>query len=491
MDVQFETSPETELICAALVAVQGKLANPERNRRVAVDGTPGRPGYEFAYATLDRILLLLRTANAKQGLALVQMPTVANSRRVLLTRLVHRSGQWMQSVFPLPNTDDVNAFASALTVVRRNVLCALYGIHAAEDDDGATAMGVSQTIVDGEATAPPTDEVVQAGRRAYVALARVLKGDPFDAPAALRAWTEHAETLRKMGYEETTAGVAIDLTDRIEQALKGQDFVAASVWRGALDAGDRASIMVYALRWHIHAERDQAVSAELAEAMRAFLDQQAHRLGATLPTFTDAPPSEAEDAPAPEPPLEEDESPPQEMFVLRDEHGDPIESYASLVAWEDAFMRLIEQLARSGHLTEELRLRIEEQNSRYLAKEPAAAPPEATEGAPPEPLEDDPGMRWRRRPTPPEDEIQTATPPAPPPFLPVPIELPRSATGVVNLRDLDRLLAETLQACPTESALDDWAEAQAIYGSQPNTVRVRFTRAIAVRRAALQAPHDG
>ncbi len=134
-------SSDIAQIAAALVRAQAALANPPRNRSVQVRTKAGSI-YTFRYATLDKIRETIREPLGGNGLCVLQ-PIVSTQRGpVLVTRLLHESGQWMECEIPLPTLgDSLQDFGSAITYVRRYAVSAMLNITADEDDDGNTAEG--------------------------------------------------------------------------------------------------------------------------------------------------------------------------------------------------------------------------------------------------------------------------------------------------------------------------------------------------------------
>ena len=134
-------------LAAALARAQGSITNPERNRTVKVKGTSAKGHdfhYDFKYATLDAIINAVKSPLADNALAYTQILTLdQRGKYVLVTRLIHSSGQWLESVTPLLGIDDARnqEFGSALTYMRRYALTALLGIAADEDDDANAADG--------------------------------------------------------------------------------------------------------------------------------------------------------------------------------------------------------------------------------------------------------------------------------------------------------------------------------------------------------------
>ena len=118
------------------------------------------------YSTLTAVWDACREALTANGLAVVQMPMMAEEGWLgLETRLMHSSGQQVSSVFkapiqiPLnregkPTLTEVQAYGSAITYMRRYALASMVGVVADEDGDGHT---------DGH-TAPRSQNAPQASR---------------------------------------------------------------------------------------------------------------------------------------------------------------------------------------------------------------------------------------------------------------------------------------------------------------------------------------
>lgn len=151
------TSTDIGDISKALSAAQGELTNPVKNREVTVRPREGMP-YSFAYATLDSILDLVRPVLAKHSLALLQVvePRVENNGQQVTTRLLHASGQWIETSLPIQVEGNGNQkFGSALTYGRRYSIIALLALAAEEDDDGNAADGNEVQPQQGRQQPPP------------------------------------------------------------------------------------------------------------------------------------------------------------------------------------------------------------------------------------------------------------------------------------------------------------------------------------------------
>jgi hypothetical protein len=121
------TEPTPDL-AAALARAQGEFENPTKDRT--------NPHFRNKYATLDSMQTATRPILAKHGLSVVQLPTPAPS---LITRLMHSSGQSVQSETPMPASLKPQEYGSALTYMRRYAYAAILNITADEDDDAEAA----------------------------------------------------------------------------------------------------------------------------------------------------------------------------------------------------------------------------------------------------------------------------------------------------------------------------------------------------------------
>jgi hypothetical protein len=130
-------------IASALAKAQGQMTNPPKTKTANI----GK--YKYRYADLAEIIEHVRPVLSKHDLAVSQLIQTGDST-ILVTRLLHASGQYLQCTYPLPKSAPAQDMGSALTYARRYSLCAILGIAADEDDDGAKAQ-------DSEANAPKAD----------------------------------------------------------------------------------------------------------------------------------------------------------------------------------------------------------------------------------------------------------------------------------------------------------------------------------------------
>ena len=125
------TSEKTESLYKALFQSTQELQTLKK------DAT----GYGYKYLTLEAIIDYVKPILARHGLFYVQMVgSTENGNIGLTTRIIHESGEWMESAASIPLTDmkGVNksqAAGAAITYLRRYSLTALLGL-AENDTDG-------------------------------------------------------------------------------------------------------------------------------------------------------------------------------------------------------------------------------------------------------------------------------------------------------------------------------------------------------------------
>jgi|694.fasta_scaffold30152_12 hypothetical protein len=128
-----------ELAAALAKAVPGFLPLV-RNRvsHFAKKGPDGKPIPD--YADLAQCHKSAAKSLAEQGLAVVQTLTNnSEGEMVLCTQLLHSSGQYIESLIPIKQATSPQQMAASITYARRTAYCAMLGLAADDDDDGATA----------------------------------------------------------------------------------------------------------------------------------------------------------------------------------------------------------------------------------------------------------------------------------------------------------------------------------------------------------------
>lgn len=134
-------------IAAALMAFQAEASNISKDAE--------NPHFKSRFATLDATIESTRANLAKHGLSYTQTCESDPSGPILVTTLMHSSGEYIISRMPLLLIkQDMQSFGSAWSYGRRYALQAILGL-AATDDDGNEA-----------STAPKSEFPKPAGKMA-------------------------------------------------------------------------------------------------------------------------------------------------------------------------------------------------------------------------------------------------------------------------------------------------------------------------------------
>ena len=129
-----KTSEHIGHLAAALATAQGKFRNPDKNKTAKI---PLKAGgfYTYNYADLPIIFDCARDALSENGLSHLSSMVLEEKGPVLSMRLIHSSGEWVESDYPLPGNVDDKGLAASMTYGRRYLFSALTGLAADEDTD--------------------------------------------------------------------------------------------------------------------------------------------------------------------------------------------------------------------------------------------------------------------------------------------------------------------------------------------------------------------
>lgn len=119
-----------------------------QSRMRTVDKSASNPFFKSRYTPLEDIVDSIRPHLKELGLSFTQGGVPQGEKIVLSTLVMHKSGQWIESFFPLDALPDKNgavtpqAWGSASSYARRYGLQAALGITTGDvDDDGNLASG--------------------------------------------------------------------------------------------------------------------------------------------------------------------------------------------------------------------------------------------------------------------------------------------------------------------------------------------------------------
>ena len=120
-------------VATALAKAQAELSNPEKTLTATIAAKNGER--TFRYASLASGLDIVRKCLGHHEIAVMQTTAVDQGQITLTTLLVHASGEWVSSLWPVCSAGEPSAQVkgAALTYARRYALFTLVGI-AGEDD---------------------------------------------------------------------------------------------------------------------------------------------------------------------------------------------------------------------------------------------------------------------------------------------------------------------------------------------------------------------
>lgn len=172
-------------ITPALIKAQGEFA-PAVKAKV-------NPHFKSKYVPLDVVIDAIAEPLRNNGIAILQQTDIQDARTVLVTRLIHESGEWIAGRYPVhPVKADPQGEGSALTYARRYALMALVGIAPEDDDGNAAVKAAEKTAAEDKGKADTLrDSLAKAGDRAALdQVAARIAESKFDAATA--------QTLREL-----------------------------------------------------------------------------------------------------------------------------------------------------------------------------------------------------------------------------------------------------------------------------------------------------
>jgi hypothetical protein len=98
------------------------------------------PFFKSDYLTLSGIIDAIRPLLSANGLAVIQSMKVDSGNNILITTLLHESGEEIRSEIILPMNPDPQRFGSLVTYYKRYQLQALLLISTSEEDDDGNSV---------------------------------------------------------------------------------------------------------------------------------------------------------------------------------------------------------------------------------------------------------------------------------------------------------------------------------------------------------------
>ncbi len=232
-------------IAAALARAQAKIVAPEKNKNVKVfgkkkDGTPYE--YSFDYADYGAIVAAIRGPLSENEICFTHLVEWFGTRAVVLvTKLIHSSGEELCSIYPLPMpSEDPKGFGAAVTYGKRYSLSAITGCVADDDVDedpqNTQSFGPKNSKVappaQGTGTSPEKSSPSQAAPQAKKAIAPTSSqkpqaaapaSPPLEDPFVTKDQVTRLYTIAKSGKDAWTQAQLkeyIDLRWKIDSTTK-------------------------------------------------------------------------------------------------------------------------------------------------------------------------------------------------------------------------------------------------------------------------------
>ena len=214
-------------IAAALAKAQCELNNPERTLTATIADKGGERS--FRYTSLASGLDLVRKTLGQQDIAVVQSTGLDQGQIMLTTLLVHASGEWVSSLWPVCPAAEASAHVkgAALTYARRYALFTLVGI-AGEDDLDAPDIprkeqppaepGPPTRSGNGKAHASPAPDTRRSASLRDRLLAEIAE---TSGEEALALWAKRALPLKNGLTDDDAKSVEAAYLARLEAAPDG------------------------------------------------------------------------------------------------------------------------------------------------------------------------------------------------------------------------------------------------------------------------------
>lgn len=127
-------------IMSADIGELAKALSKAQSEMLTAKESSNNPFFKSKYADYNAVRDAVIGPLTKNGLSWVH---ILNGENSVITILMHTSGQWIKSIFPMPTTKgDAQSQGSAITYLKRYSLSAITGCAcgSGEDDDGEKAM---------------------------------------------------------------------------------------------------------------------------------------------------------------------------------------------------------------------------------------------------------------------------------------------------------------------------------------------------------------
>ena len=155
-----KTSNEINELAAAMAIAQGQMGAAYKNS--------SNPHFKSSFADLASISDVIKKPLSDNGLSVVQFPINNEQGVAITTRVMHKSGQWIEESFGIkPVKAGPQEYGSLISYFRRYALAAIFAIPQTDDDANSIQLAT-------EAPQKPVDAITGDQVKALVNL---LDGD--------------------------------------------------------------------------------------------------------------------------------------------------------------------------------------------------------------------------------------------------------------------------------------------------------------------------
>jgi hypothetical protein len=191
-----KTSQELKNIYSAIIKARPEIAPIARTKSAR----------NYKYATLDSVIELLSLVLPKHGLGWLQTLSTEDGQPILVTRMIHESGEWIEDAMVLPQTklnggaNESQELGASITYFKRYALSAIFGIATDDDTDGVAEVRERKQQVKANARAARETEMQDAPTEATATACNLIE------------------------LVQSTGDAAIDkaILERVTQKYKGQ-----------------------------------------------------------------------------------------------------------------------------------------------------------------------------------------------------------------------------------------------------------------------------
>jgi hypothetical protein len=218
------SSESVAAIATALAKAQIELSNPEKAMVGTIYNNRSDSPQSFRYASLSSGLDIVRKTLGGQQIAVAQTTDIdrANGMVNLTTVLLHTSGEWISSDWPVCRISEISAprrMGAALTYARRYALFTMVAIAGEDDLDAPPDATDDATSVDSGPAASPGPVPVRPSQR--------QTGNATIPQIQSKLGAEESATIRAQLIGEIEALPEDDLERRAIAILKAKNTLSA------------------------------------------------------------------------------------------------------------------------------------------------------------------------------------------------------------------------------------------------------------------------